>query len=121
MRIQRGGGRGSGPPPENHKLYIFYRNKQLEPPTPEYGHAAYQIEGTYACSNMVASIIPKDTPRLRGVSTDKTFFSEINHVEDQNGVYSTLKVQNVKDHPHKIKLKGGKYRLTLRWPITWSD
>ena len=30
-----GGGRGSGPPPENHKLYIFYRNKQLEPPTPE--------------------------------------------------------------------------------------
>ena len=30
-----GGDRGSGPPPENHKLYIFYRNKQLEPPTPE--------------------------------------------------------------------------------------
>ena len=30
----RGGDRGSGPPPENHKLYIFYRNKQLEPPTP---------------------------------------------------------------------------------------
>ena len=28
-----GGGRGSGPPPVNHKLYIFYRNKQLEPPT----------------------------------------------------------------------------------------
>ena len=31
----RGGDRGSGPPPENHKLYICYRNKQLEPPTPE--------------------------------------------------------------------------------------
>ena len=27
-----------------------------------------------------------------GGSKDKTFFSEINHVEDQNGVYSTLKV-----------------------------
>ena len=31
----RGGGRGSGPPLKNHKLHIFYRNKQLEPPTPE--------------------------------------------------------------------------------------
>ena len=30
-----GGDRGSGLPPENHKLYIFYKNKQLEPPTPE--------------------------------------------------------------------------------------
>ena len=28
-----------------------------------------------------------------GGSKDKAFFSEINHVEDQNGVYSTLKVQ----------------------------
>ena len=36
---------------------------------------------------MVASIVPEDTPRLRGGSKDKTFFSEINHVEDQNGVY----------------------------------
>ena len=32
----------------------------------EYGHAAYQIEGTYACSNMVTSVVPEDTPRLRG-------------------------------------------------------
>ena len=36
----------------------------------EYGHAAYQIEGTYACSKMVASIVPEDTPRLRGWSKD---------------------------------------------------
>ena len=42
---------------------------------------------------MVASIVPEDTLRLRGGSKDKTFFSEINHVEDQNGVYRTLKVQ----------------------------
>ena len=54
---------------------------------------------TYACSKMVASIVPEDTPRLRGGgegggSKDKTFFfPEINHVEDQNGAYSTLKVQ----------------------------
>ena len=57
----------------------------------EYGHAAYQIEGTYACSNMVTSVDPEDTPRLRGW-IKRYFFSEINHVEDQNGVYSTLKV-----------------------------
>ena len=31
----RGGDWGSGPPLENQKLYIFYRNKQLEPPSPE--------------------------------------------------------------------------------------
>ena len=30
----------------------------------------------------------------------KTFLSEINHVEDQNGVYSTLKVQMSKIYPH---------------------
>ena len=30
----------------------------------------------------------------------KTFFSEINHVEDQNGVYNTLEVQISKIHPH---------------------
>ena len=26
------GGRGSGPPLENHKLYIFYREKAIGPP-----------------------------------------------------------------------------------------
>ena len=38
---------------------------------------------------------------------DKTFFSEINHVEDQNGVYSTLKVQMSKS-PTLDQIKGGK-------------
>ena len=52
---------------------------------------------------------------------NKTFFSEINQVEDQIGVYSTLKVQMSKINPHKIKLKGEKCRLTLRLSITWSD
>ena len=40
----------------------------------EYGHAAYQKEGTYACSNMVTSVVPEDTPRLRGGSKDKNIF-----------------------------------------------
>ena len=71
----------------------------------EYGHAAYQIGGTYACSNMVASIVPEDTPSTSGVGSkgQNIFFSDINHVEDQingNGVYSTLKVQMSKIHPH---------------------
>ena len=38
-----------------------------------------------------------------GVKRSKYFFSEINHVEDQNngnGVYSTLKIQMPKIHPH---------------------
>ena len=35
-----------------------------------------------------------------GCQKIKTFFSEINHVEDQNGVYSTLNVQMSKIHPH---------------------
>ena len=30
----------------------------------------------------------------------QNIFSEINHVEDQNGVFSTLKVQMSKIHPH---------------------
>ena len=52
---------------------------------------------------MVASIVPEDTSQLRGGSKDKTFFfSEINHVEDQNGVYSTLKRSPTLD-----QIKGG--------------
>ena len=35
-----------------------------------------------------------------GVGQKIFFFSEINHVEDQNGVYSTLKVHISKIHPH---------------------
>ena len=50
---------------------------------------------------MVASIVPEDTPSTSGV--ESKHFSEINQVEDQNngnGVYSTLKVQMSKIHPH---------------------
>ena len=34
-----------------------------------------------------------------GMGQKIIFFSEINHVEDQNGVYSTLKVHMSKIHP----------------------
>ena len=40
----------------------------------EYGHAAYQIEGTYACSNMVTSVVLEDKCDLGGGSKDNFFF-----------------------------------------------
>ena len=33
----------------------------------EYGHVAYQIKGTYACSNMVAYVLPVYTPSTLGM------------------------------------------------------
>ena len=38
----------------------------------EYGHVAYQIKGNDGCSNMVANILPVDTPSTWGVF--KVFF-----------------------------------------------
>ena len=41
----------------------------------EYGHVAYQIKGNDACSNMVASILPVDTPSTGDwVKMSKLFF-----------------------------------------------
>ena len=44
----------------------------------EYGHVAYQFKGTDACSNMVAKILPLDTPSTLGVGLKGQifFFSE---------------------------------------------
>ena len=35
----------------------------------EYGHVAYQIKADDAGSNMVANILPKDTPSTQGVGS----------------------------------------------------
>ena len=35
----------------------------------EYGHVAYQIKADNFCSNMVANILPTDTPSTQGVGT----------------------------------------------------
>ena len=41
----------------------------------EYGHVAYRIKGNDACSNMVANILPVDTPSTPGVgSKGQNFF-----------------------------------------------
>ena len=35
----------------------------------EYGHVAYQIKADDASSNMVANILPTDTPSIQGVGS----------------------------------------------------
>ena len=51
----------------------------------EYGHVAYQIKADDAGSNMVANILPTDTPMTQGVgSKGQTIcFSESSHVAYQ--------------------------------------
>ena len=51
----------------------------------ESSHVAYQIKAEDAGSNMVANILPKDTPSTQGVgSKGQTIsFSESSHVEYQ--------------------------------------
>ena len=51
----------------------------------EYGHVAYQIKADDAISNMVANILPTDTPSTQGAgSKGQTIsFSESSHVANQ--------------------------------------
>ena len=51
----------------------------------EYGHVAYQIKADDAGSNMVANILPTDTPLTQGVGSkgQTIYFSERSHVANQ--------------------------------------
>ena len=51
----------------------------------EYGHVAYQIKADNAGSNMVANILPTDTPWTQGVGSkgQTIYFSESSHVAYQ--------------------------------------
>ena len=50
----------------------------------DYGHVAYQSKADDACSNIVASILPTDTPSTRGWAQKvKPFISESSHVAYQ--------------------------------------
>ena len=51
----------------------------------EYGHVAYQIKADDAGNNMVANILPKDTPSTQGVRSkgQTIYFSESSHVAYQ--------------------------------------
>ena len=40
----------------------------------EYGHVAYQIKADDAGNNMVANILPTDTPSIQGVGSNYIFF-----------------------------------------------
>ena len=62
----------------------------------EYGHVAYQIKADDAGSNMIANILPTDTPSTQGVgSKGQTIsFSESSHVAypiKGNRAQSTMK------------------------------
>ena len=51
----------------------------------EYGHVAYQIKAEDTGSNMVANILPTDTPLTQGVGSkgQTIYFSESSHVAYQ--------------------------------------
>ena len=51
----------------------------------EYGHVAYQIKADDASSNMVANILPTDTPLTQGVWSKGQiiYYSESSHVAYQ--------------------------------------
>ena len=51
----------------------------------EYGHVAYQIKADHTGSNMVANILPTDTPLTQGVGSkgQTIHFSESSHVAYQ--------------------------------------
>ena len=51
----------------------------------EYGHVAYQIKANDAGSNMVANILPTDTPLTQGVGSkgQTIYFSESSPVANQ--------------------------------------
>ena len=51
----------------------------------EYGHVAYQIKADDFCSNMVANILPTDTPSTQGMGSkgQTIYFSESSHVAYQ--------------------------------------
>ena len=48
----------------------------------EYGHVTYQIKADDFCSNMVANIMPTDTPSTQGVGSkgQTIYFCESSHV-----------------------------------------
>ena len=52
---------------------------------PEYGHVAYQIKADDVGNNMVANILPTDTPSTQGVGSkgQTIYFSESSHVAYQ--------------------------------------
>ena len=55
----------------------MWRDRGQTSTVSEYGHVAYHIKGNDACSNMVANILPADTP------TNAHIFSESSHVAYQ--------------------------------------
>ena len=49
----------------------------------EYGHVAFQIKADNVCSNMVANILPTNTPLTQGMGSNHIYFCESSHVAYQ--------------------------------------
>ena len=51
----------------------------------EHGHVANQIKGNHECSNIVANILPADTPHIVGMGSigQKSTYSKHGHVACQ--------------------------------------
>ena len=69
----------------------------------EYGHVAHQIKADDFCSNMVANILPRDTPSTQGVGSkgQTIYFCESSHVAYQikvNRAQSTMKANMLSLH-----------------------
>ena len=72
----------------------------------EHGHVAYQIKQNHECSNMVANILPTDTPTLGMGSVGKnSTFSEHGHV-----AYQIEGNQEMKQHGSKYYVRKPPYR-----------
>ena len=71
------------PPPHTHThtLTLWLESKGQNSTFSKHGHVANQIKGNHECSNIVANILPADTPHPEdGVNRSKSTFSEYCHV-----------------------------------------
>ena len=79
----------------------------------KYGHVAYHIKVDDFCSNMIANILPKDTPSTHGMGSkgQTIYFCESSHVAYQitgNGAQSIMKVNMLSLHTQTTPGVGSK-------------
>ena len=84
----------------------------------EYAHFAYQIKADNVCSNMVANILPTDTPLTQGVRSkgQTIYFCESSRVAYQikvNLAQSTMKANMMSLHTSTIPGVGSKGNIVF--------
>ena len=73
----------AAPPPPPPLLTLGIGSKGWISTFSQHGHVAYKIIGNQVCSNMVANILPTNTPPPDpedGVNRSNSFFSKHGHV-----------------------------------------